>query len=362
MTQYNIKRVRINENVKKQKRMSVWAIVIIDLLLACCVLAVFAYFHMGLAEEDEGVPMVIVKPTNTPAPTPGKQPIETDITVDVPDPELPIDPADMTWAQQFAEHFTENIVVTETSYSSPNISISIEKKTKGEGKNMITYFVADIYISKIDCFQTYLAKGKFGSGKQEVLDMDIASGAIIAMTGDNYNGANSDNRNVVIRNGYEHKLKDTHLEVCVLYYDGVMETFGRKEFNNKQVRQAARERGIWQAWTFGPSLLNEDGTARTNYGNNYPYLSKEHPRSAFGYYEPGHYCFVVVDGRQKGFSKSGFTLKELAEVFVELGCKVAYNLDGGGSAVMTFGDKMVNQAVGDGSRDVGDCLILVEVD
>ena len=55
------------------------------------------------------------------------------------------------------------------------------------------------------------------------------------------------------------------------------------------------------------------------------------PRSAVGYYEPGHYCFVVIDGRQPGYSK-GATLMQLAQLFESLGCKEAYNLDGGKSA------------------------------
>jgi exopolysaccharide biosynthesis protein len=38
----------------------------------------------------------------------------------------------------------------------------------------------------------------------------------------------------------------------------------------------------------------------------------KNPRSAIGYYEPGHYCFIVVDGRQNGYS-DGMTLDELAQ-------------------------------------------------
>ncbi len=31
-------------------------------------------------------------------------------------------------------------------------------------------------------------------------------------------------------------------------------------------------------------------------------LGKANPRTAVGNYEPGHYCFLVVDGRQPGYS------------------------------------------------------------
>lgn len=40
------------------------------------------------------------------------------------------------------------------------------------------------------------------------------------------------------------------------------------------------------------------------------------------------------------------TLQELQQMFVEQGCKVAYNLDGGGSATMVLGDQRVNKTSG----------------
>ena len=37
-------------------------------------------------------------------------------------------------------------------------------------------------------------------------------------------------------------------------------------------------------------------------------ISGGNPRSCIGYYEPGHYCFVIVDGRQK--QSAGVTLRD----------------------------------------------------
>ena len=52
----------------------------------------------------------------------------------------------------------------------------------------------------------------------------------------------------------------------------------------------------------------------------------------------------------------GMTLQELQQVFVEQGCKVAYNLDGGGSATMVLGDQRVNKTSGSRERDVSDIV------
>ena len=61
---------------------------------------------------------------------------------------------------------------------------------------------------------------------------------------------------------------------------------------------------------------------------------------AIGYFEPGHYCLLLVDGRQK--SSRGMFPDEMAKVFEDLGCRAAYNLDGGHCSFMTFQDRIAN--------------------
>jgi exopolysaccharide biosynthesis protein len=75
-----------------------------------------------------------------------------------------------------------------------------------------------------------------------------------------------------------------------------------------------------------------------------------------GYYEPGHYAFVIVDGRTKYYSE-GMTFTEVSAFMAELGCKVAYNLDGGQSAQMVLEDNLVNMPA-NGGRRVGDIIYL----
>ena len=67
--------------------------------------------------------------------------------------------------------------------------------------------------------------------------------------------------------------------------------------------------------------------------------------------------FVLVDGRQDGYSK-GLDLPELGKVFEDLGCKAAYNLDGGGSAVMIYNHERYSVQSNGGDRDLGDILVI----
>ena len=48
----------------------------------------------------------------------------------------------------------------------------------------------------------------------------------------------------------------------------------------------------------------------------------------------------MSDGRTD--ESEGLSLLELAELFAERGCTVAYNLDGGGSSTMWFNGRIVN--------------------
>ena len=86
-------------------------------------------------------------------------------------------------------------------------------------------------------------------------------------------------------------------------------------------------------------------------------MRNAHPRSAVGYYEPGHYCFITVDGRQN--HSYGVEVKELAEIFAKLGCKVAYNLDGGRSAAMVFDGETISKP-SNGGRDIADILLITD--
>lgn len=104
-------------------------------------------------------------------------------------------------------------------------------------------------------------------------------------------------------------------------------------------RQQLIDKGAYQSWEFGPSLLDENGKAKTSFLAG-DYIYESHPRTAVGYYEPGHYCFFLVDGRQT--TSRGMFLDEMAKLFEDLGCKAAYNLDGGHCSFMTFRGKIAH--------------------
>jgi len=63
-----------------------------------------------------------------------------------------------------------------------------------------------------------------------------------------------------------------------------------------------------------------------------------------------------VGGRQETYSE-GLTMVQLSELMHELGCSVAYNLDGGQSAEMIFQGEMLNEQ-GAGRRKTTDIIYI----
>ncbi|MEG1525459.1 MAG: phosphodiester glycosidase family protein [Clostridia bacterium] len=226
------------------------------------------------------------------------------------------------------------------NFQSDSLRIAITKVQQDH----LCYFVADVWVRNISTFRTAFAKDTYGQGfRESTRTISAAHNAIFAVSGDYY-GARS--QGLVIRNGDLYRDRDDDSDVCTLFADGQLKTYHNDAFQMSQ----AIAGGAYQGWSFGPELLH-DGRAIESFTKG---IAQANPRCAIGYYDPGHYCFIVVDGRQKGYS-DGMTLIQLSKTFYDLGCKSAYNLDGGQTAVMVFNGQVVNQPYNNG-RSVSDII------
>lgn len=290
----------------------------------------------AIAEDGTDGPMVTASSTNTGNST--GEFMQTNVKLDSQD-----------WHTKFADHFTDTVVSTDTSYTSPDLSIQLSYgsydshvlDTTSDGKHKkygtnVSYVLADIYVGDITCIQTAFAKDTYGVGYSEKLtDMSDRIKSVLAVNGDSYNNNRHQDNGTIIRNGVIYRAQSTDMETCVLNWDGTMKIYQPEELNTQQLIQD----GAYQSWIFGPSLLDENGKAKTSF-LTWDYIRQSHPRTAIGYYEPGHCCLLVVDGRQK--DSRGMFLDEMAGLFENLGCKAAYNLDGGHCSFMTMQGNVVS--------------------
>ncbi len=257
------------------------------------------------------------------------------------------------------EKTVEEFEATENSYNSDELEINIEKVEKGEGKDKVTYYVADIKLQNPARIKRAFAKDQIGTNIVEKMsELTSRNNAILAINGDYYSFRNN---GIII--GESEIYRDVPArEALAIYKDGTMKIYDENQTNAEKLIKE----GVKSTLSFGPVLVR-NGVAEANYteyavdGDNLirGNIATENPRTGIGYYDKNHYCFVVVDGRKEGYSK-GVTLHEFALIFEKLGCDLAYNLDGGNSANMYFRGKKVNKSSqpGDGEREISDIIYI----
>ena len=252
------------------------------------------------------------------------------------------------FSQKFADKFIEgDPIYTEDSYITENVNIKISEYYQ----NRIRFYVADIYLRDISCFRTGFAKGEYGKNiTEDILKVAVREQSVLTMNGDFYGIREG---GVCVRNGELFYTDKVVREICVLYWDGSMRCFAPEAFDCD--REMAN--GAYQIWNFGPAMLDEDGNPRSDFGELYEGIYGNQPRSALGYYEPGHYCFIVADGRTD--DSRGMTMDQLGQLAQTLGCVQCYNMDGGRTSQMSLCTQIVNNPV-TGGRDCSDYLTIVD--
>ena len=293
----------------------------LDILLSAVLLLGFAYIHHGCAFLR------------------GETAVDPSAAVALPSAAVPT-PETIRFADKFTDGGTEQ---TDSSYKSANVNVSWTRQEDTSGEHEVVYYAADIYLRSPELLRTAIPEHGF----QEVQTLAAQNGAILAINGDY---ALARTQGPIVRNGM--LMRDNSLgDVLVFYGNGEMKTFSAGGFD----LEAESAKGILDVWSFGPALLDSNGKSISGFTDT---VAGANPRSAIGYYEPGHYCFVAVDGRNSEGSY-GYTLDELSKLFEDLGCTVAYNLDGGQSSVMVWdgGSVTVNMPAG-GGRPVGDIIYI----
>lgn len=249
------------------------------------------------------------------------------------------------------------MTVTDTTYTSSNTSITIAQASTGSGSDALAYYTADV-VCDATAVRSAFANNEYGTNiTARPSEIAAEHAAVLAVNGDYY-GFRTDG--ILIRNGVIYR-DDGVREGIALYADGRVEVYDE----TATTAQALVDAGVWNTCSFGPALVNggtvlqgiDDVEVDTNFGNHS--IQGAQPRTALGWIGTGHYMFVVVDGRSEGYSR-GATMTELARIMADLGCQVAYNLDGGGSSAMYWNGGTINRPSNGGERATSDILYIAQ--
>lgn len=296
-------------------------------------------------------PEAVVRTVETHLPTPSPA-----IEAQTATPEPTETPVFVTPAPQTSEtaesapFWSEGILRSDAEYRSPTLFVTVRKvRDKSSFRSAAVYYVADVYVKDVTQIMTASAKGDFARrGHGDVAVMAKKADALLAISGDYYSAHNS---SLVVRNGVAYRTSTGYGDVCVLLKNGEMETIRRNDVSVAKIL----EKDPWQVWEFGPALLDEYGKARTSFPESH--IAGTNPRACIGYVEPGHYLFVVADGRQN--ATRGMRLADLAALMESLGCKTAFNLDGGASAHFYWKNRIYNQPC-NGGREISDIIYIAK--
>ena len=320
-------------------------VILLDLLGIVAALGIF-YLFTFVIDTGDHLPLLNIEAVDSTTPTPTPTPVEVTpeaketpfVATPTPEPTATPAPGDFSATFPTGEPDTTGSI---GSYADDNLRIVITE----HHTDYAVYYVADVWVRDIHSLKTAFAGGTFRGGYD--LPSEIASSvdAILAISGDS---CGSSTEGIVIRNGdlYRDTTAD---DVCILYLDGTMETYYEADFD----LDAVIARGAYQGWSFGPKLI-DNGLIPQSYNSTDVIINDRAPRAAIGYFEPGHYCLVSVDGRQGEYSR-GMSLSELSQAMIDLGCKDAYNLDGGQSVMMVFQGNVIGKPY-KGGRNISDII------
>ncbi len=255
---------------------------------------------------------------------------------------------------------TKEVDATDTSYTESATTTTLYKSITIDiiSYEGATVYIADIQLSSPQYLRSAFAKDTYGRNiKQYTSDIAESHNATLAINGDYYGYRSV---GIVIRNGVLYRdVPRTGADTRALLIDnkGNFEIFEE----GSESGDALVDRGILQAWSFGPVLVENGEIASSDINSQNWVSSSKNPRVGIAQIGPLHYMFIVADGRS-ALSK-GLTLTQLAQIFKDKGARIAYNLDGGGSATIWFNGKVINKPTYDGQgvyeRGVSDIVYIL---
>ena len=204
-----------------------------------------------------------------------------------------------------------------------------------------TVYVADITLTEASSLRTAFANGSYGRNIKALTSVTAEENdAVLAINGDFYG---SRQNGYVIRNGELYRDSGSENEDLAIMKDGSFRIVSESDYSASEILSAGAE----QVFSFGPALL-KNSEIQVSENEEVGMAMASNPRTAIGILGEKHYVFVVSDGRTE--ESAGLSLYELSEFLQELGCKTAYNLDGGGSSTMVFQGEVVNKPTTGGDR------------
>lgn len=254
-------------------------------------------------------------------------------------------------------HVADPANFTESTYEDASLSVAMEQLWYEDAH----YNVARVKIADASQLRTALA-GPFGKKTNKISTIAKNNNAVVAIGGDY---CTNEEGGYVVRMGETYRKKPVKSrDMLITDENGDFHIIPKSDAAT--LKALMEEHTLVNVFNFGPALVidGELQEISTEYRYN-PYGME--PRCAIGQVGPLEYLLVVVDGGggrsvtitdEDGTKResSGCQVATLAQFMYEQGCQQAYNLDGGNSALMVFGEENYSKKSFSAERSVSDIV------
>lgn len=326
---------------------------------------------LAYSAQAKGEPTPTPKPTATPKPTKVPKPtIAPQAEVALP----ALNDSGFLADENAAPFIYENRDDGHWYYIAQDLFVEVSRYTEPSGP--LVYFITDVRTNPDkEPIRSLLTEGSLDPGHNfsDPITISEKSKAILSITDDNY-GYRWYRRvrrkmmqyqlGVVIRDfdvksdaaptaDYE---KFPALDIMAYYPDGKIELFAARE----HTAQEYLDMGVMSTWSFGPILVRDGAINQELYDQSkahYAEHAADEPRMAMGYYEPGHYVILTVNGRTD--DSDGESLFWMAQKMLDMGIPQCFNLDGGGTTTLCFMGEAINRKPGVNRESIRDVSSMI---
>lgn len=254
-------------------------------------------------------------------------------------------------------HVADPANFTESTYEDASLFVTMERLWYEKAH----FNVAHVKIADASQLRTALA-GPFGKKTNRISTIAKNNNAVVAIGGDY---CTNEDGGFVVRMGETYRKKPIKTrDMLITDENGDFHIIPHSDA--AALKTLMDEHTLINVFNFGPALVIDGQLQEISKDYRYNPNGKE-PRCAIGQVGPLEYILVVVDGggdrpvtitnadgsKEKSY---GCKVETVAKFMAEQGCQQAYNLDGGNSALMVFGQENYSQKTFKSERSVSDII------
>ncbi len=215
-----------------------------------------------------------------------------------------------------------------------------------------TYTFSEVKIAHPSQLRRFLSEGKYDSGiLHTTTEMSESVNAVVASSGDYYGYRSI---GIVVLGGQVYRERGHYLDTCYIDDKGdFLFTYAGEITDKATAQKFVDDHNIRFSLCFGPVMVL-DGEYKVPNDYNSGEINQDFPRSAICQLGQLHYLLVTANTEEPNYSMP--TVAQFGLRLQEMGIPTAYALDGGQTAAIVMGDRLINTVSYGSQREISDIV------